>query len=53
MIIFKTAEELWEGVLGALKTNLKEETYNLWIKPLKPLNWENALLTSQVPNRIF
>ena len=53
MLTSITAEELWVEVLARLKPNFKEETYNLWIKPLKPLGWENALLTLQVPNRFF
>ncbi len=53
MLTFKTAEELWDEVSASLKPSFKEETYNLWIKPLKPLRWENALLTLRVPNRFF
>ncbi|MGQ0644260.1 MAG: chromosomal replication initiator protein DnaA [Elusimicrobiota bacterium] len=53
MFAIKSAEELWEGVLSGLKSGMKEETYSLWVKPLRPLRWENNLLTLQVPNRFF
>jgi chromosomal replication initiator protein len=52
-LVSKTAEELWSGVLSLLQPHFKDETYNLWIKPLKPLRWEGNLLTLQVPNRFF
>src|SRR5687767_13868879 len=53
VLISKTAEDLWAEVLSQLKTDLKEETYNLWLKPVKALRWESQLLTLQVPNRFF
>lgn len=53
MLISKTAEDLWAEVAGHLKADLKEETYNLWLKPVKALRWESQLLTLQVPNRFF
>jgi chromosomal replication initiator protein len=53
VIGMKTAEELWGGVYDALKAHLKEETINLWLKPLKPVKWESSLLTLQVPNKFF
>jgi chromosomal replication initiator protein len=53
LIVSKTAEDLWMETTVRLKVDLKEETFNLWVKPLKPLRWENQLLTLQVPNRFF
>jgi len=53
VIITKTAEELWDGVQSVLKSQYKDETFNLWVKPLKARRWENNLLTLQVPNRFF
>ncbi|MBL0058914.1 MAG: hypothetical protein IPP35_07350 [Elusimicrobia bacterium] len=53
MIVSETAQTLWSGVIERLKPNLKEETFNLWLKPLQPLKWEDQLLTLQVPNRFF
>lgn len=48
-----TLESLWGGVLERLKSQFKEEIYNLWVKPLHPLRWEDPVLTVQVPNQYF
>ncbi len=53
MIITKNAEELWGEVQAILQSTFKEETFSLWIKPVKAFQWENNLLTLQVPNRFF
>jgi chromosomal replication initiator protein len=53
LILSETAESIWTGVLERLKPQFKEEIYNLWIKPLRPAAWGDALLTVQVPNRYF
>lgn len=53
MIVSETAESIWAGVTERLKATVKEETFNLWLKPLRALKWEDQLLTLQVPNRFF
>ena len=53
VIISKTAEDIWGEVASRLKADLKEETFNLWLKPIKVLRWESQLLVLQVPNRFF
>jgi chromosomal replication initiation ATPase DnaA len=53
MIVSEAAESIWAGVIERLKPGIKEETFNLWLKPLKALKWEEQLLTLQVPNRFF
>jgi chromosomal replication initiator protein len=53
MIVSEAAESIWAGVIERLKPSIKEETFNLWLKPLKALKWEEELLTLQVPNRFF
>jgi chromosomal replication initiator protein len=53
LLTSKTAEDLWAETASHLKAELKEETFNLWLKPVKPLRWEGQLLTLQVPNRFF
>jgi len=49
----ETAENIWSGVLERLKPQLKDEIFNLWLKPLKAQQWDNDLLTLKVPNRFF
>ncbi|MFN0117468.1 MAG: chromosomal replication initiator protein DnaA [Elusimicrobiota bacterium] len=53
MITTKTTEELWATVLSLLKSDLKDETFDLWLKPLKALRCENSQFILRVPNRFF
>lgn len=53
MLASETAENIWSGVLERLKSQFKDEIFNLWLKPLKAQQWDNDLLTLQVPNRFF
>ncbi len=53
MLASETAENIWSGVLERLKPQLKDEIFNLWVKPLKAQQWDSDLLTLQVPNRFF
>src|SRR5437868_5001620 len=53
MIITKTQEELWEHVLHHLKPDLKDETFDLWLKPLRAVKCEEGLFILRVPNRFF
>ncbi|MBN1823875.1 MAG: chromosomal replication initiator protein DnaA [Endomicrobiales bacterium] len=36
-----------------LQSNLANETFNLWIQPLKPISMENGKFKLQVPNKYF
>ncbi|MCL2335078.1 MAG: chromosomal replication initiator protein DnaA [Endomicrobia bacterium] len=45
--------ELWKTVVDNLNLSLTQETYNLWIAPLKPLTLENNIFTVAVPNVYF
>lgn len=53
MIATPTAETLWEGIIQRLKVQFKEDSFNLWLKPIKVIKFENELLTLKVPNRFF
>ncbi|MDR1474896.1 MAG: chromosomal replication initiator protein DnaA [Endomicrobium sp.] len=48
-----SASDLWQKVVDNLKTSITPETYNLWISPLKPLEFENNTLALEVPNVYF
>ncbi|MDR2399706.1 MAG: chromosomal replication initiator protein DnaA [Endomicrobium sp.] len=48
-----SASDLWQKVVDNLKTSIPPETYNLWISPLKPLEFENNTLALEVPNVYF
>ncbi len=53
MISTKTKEELWEHVLASLKPDLKDETFDLWLKPLRVVRFERGVFVLRVPNRFF
>ncbi|MBI3292427.1 MAG: chromosomal replication initiator protein DnaA [Elusimicrobia bacterium] len=49
----KSATDLWEEVLISLKPQMNEESFDLWLRPVKPLQWEEDRFTLQVPNKFF
>jgi chromosomal replication initiator protein len=53
MILTKTREQLWEHVLTQLKPELKDETFDLWLKPLRAVQGDGSDFVLQVPNRFF
>jgi chromosomal replication initiator protein len=53
MLIQETAQDLWNETLQKIKSAFKEETYDLWVKPLHALRWENSQMVLGVPNRFF
>ena len=53
MVLTKTREQLWEHVLTQLKPELKDETFDLWLKPLRAIRSEGNEFVLQVPNRFF
>lgn len=53
MITTKRPQELWEHVLSSLKPELKDETFELWLKPLALSQTETGEFVLRVPNRFF
>src|SRR5687768_184793 len=53
MISTKTKEELWDQILERLKPELKGETFDLWLKPLRVVRFEDGRFVLRVPNRFF
>lgn len=53
MITTQSIEELWQHVLLSLKPDLKEETFDLWLKPLSVSRVENGTFVLSVPNQFF
>lgn len=48
-----SVNDLWKKVVDNLNNSITQETYNLWIAPLKPLTLENNIFTVAVPNVYF
>ena len=46
-------EEIWKKVVENLQQQLAQETFNLWIQPLKPISLDNEKFILQVPNKYF
>ncbi len=51
--MLKNPLESWELTLNQIKTTLEEETFDLWVKPVKFVGFETNTLTLEVPNRFF
>ena len=45
--------ELWKQVINNLRIEIKEETYEMWFKPIEPIKMENNTLQLSVPNKFF
>ena len=44
---------LWENCLSIIQSNVPEKSFSTWFKPIKPIKFNNNILTIQVPNRFF
>lgn len=48
-----TVEELWKKAVDNLQRTVPQETFSLWIQPIKPVSFDNNVLLLQVPNKYF
>ena len=44
---------LWSNCLNVIKDNIPEPAFNTWFAPIVPLNYEDNVLTIQVPSQFF
>lgn len=49
----KTPIEAWEQTINNIKQTLEEETFELWVKPTRFLEFNNGFLALEVPNKFF
>ncbi|MBN1384855.1 MAG: chromosomal replication initiator protein DnaA [Elusimicrobia bacterium] len=49
----KTPQELWENCLEIIKKKIPEKSFDLWIKPVKPISIVEDNFTVEVPNKFF
>jgi chromosomal replication initiator protein len=49
----QTAKEIWLKIIEELKKDLNPQSFETWIKPLRPLNYKDSLLTIEAPNKFF
>ncbi len=46
-------ENLWEDVLSLLRPQMNDESFDLWLRPIRALGLENGRIVLQVPNAFF
>ncbi len=44
---------LWSNCLNVIKDNIPDPAFNTWFAPIVPLNYEDNVLTIQVPSQFF
>src|SRR5690554_3667182 len=44
---------LWSKCLNVIKDNIAEPAFNTWFAPIVPLNYEDNVLTIEVPSQFF
>src|SRR5271157_4374424 len=49
----KNFEEVWLNVVDNLRKTMIEDSFNLWIQPLKAVSYNDGKLRIQVPNKYF
>ena len=45
--------DLWNNCLNVIRDNIPEPAFNTWFAPIVPLNYDNQVLTIQVPSQFF
>jgi len=48
-----TAESVWNNCLKFIKDNIQIQAYKTWFEPIKPIKFENNVLSVQVPSKFF
>ena len=46
-------KQLWNNCLNVIRDNISEEAFNAWFVPIVPLQYENKILTVQLPSQFF
>src|SRR3990167_4769785 len=47
------AAGLWEKISDSLRSSMDPETFDLWLKPVRQVSFDESRLTLGVPNRFF
>ena len=45
--------EIWDKCLSIIEDNIPPQSYNTWFAPINPINFDNDVLTIQVPSQFF
>ena len=48
-----TSESVWNNCLKFIKDNIQIQAYKTWFEPIKPIKFEDNILSVQVPSKFF
>lgn len=51
--MLQAANKAWSNITEELKKNINPRSYETWIKPIKPLELKDKILTLEAPNKFF
>lgn len=51
--MLQAAEKIWSKIAEELHANLNPQSFETWIKPLKPVEFKDGVLTLEAPNKFF
>jgi len=46
-------KNLWQAVMAEMEKEVGEDTVEMWLKPVKPLVFENGILTLEIPDQLW
>lgn len=49
----QTHDIVWNDCLNQIKKEVKPQSYKTWFDPIKPIKYDQDILTIQVPNKFF
>ncbi|MCU0329285.1 MAG: chromosomal replication initiator protein DnaA, partial [Chitinophagales bacterium] len=49
----QNVHEIWEKALEVIKSNLREQEFEIFFKPIKPLSYINCVFKIEVPSQFF
>lgn len=49
--MYRHCVEIWENCLKMIRDNINSQSYKTWFEPIKPVAYENDVLTIQVPSQ--
>ena len=49
----QAAQEIWLKITEELKKTLSPQSFETWIKPLKPIGLKDDVLSVEAPNKFF
>jgi len=49
----QSPSSVWNNCLTFIKDNIQPQAYKTWFEPIKPIKYENNVLSVQVPSKFF